>query len=146
MQSSKEQQEEIRKPSSRSMQRNRGKQQNGKDGNRLQCSCLENPRDRGACWAAVYGVAQSRTRLNRLSSSSSSIISSKSIHVVTKARFYTFLWLKNIPRCVYTTSSSINLCIDRYLCCFCILGIVDNTAINIRVHISFQISVFIFFI
>ena len=32
-------------------------------GNPLQCSCLENPRDRGACWAAVYGVAQSRTRL-----------------------------------------------------------------------------------
>ena len=40
------------------------------NGNPLQCSCLENPRDRGACWAAVYGVAQSRTRLNRLSSSS----------------------------------------------------------------------------
>ena len=39
-------------------------------GNPLQCSCLENPRDGGACWAAVYGVAQSRTRLKRLSSSS----------------------------------------------------------------------------
>ena len=34
--------------------------------NPLQCSCLENPRDGGACWAAVYGVAQSRTRLKRL--------------------------------------------------------------------------------
>ena len=34
------------------------------------CSCLENPRDGGACWAAIYGVAQSRTRLERLSSSS----------------------------------------------------------------------------
>ena len=33
------------------------------NGNTLQCSCLENPRDRGAWWAAVYGVAQSRTRL-----------------------------------------------------------------------------------
>ena len=40
--------------------------------NILQCSCLENPRDRGAWWAAIYGVAQSRTRLKRLSSSSSS--------------------------------------------------------------------------
>ena len=40
------------------------------NGNPLQCSCLENPRDRGAWWAAVYGVAQSRTRLKRLSSSS----------------------------------------------------------------------------
>ena len=33
------------------------------NGNPLQCSCLENPRDRGAWWAAIYGVAQSRTRL-----------------------------------------------------------------------------------
>ena len=40
-------------------------------GNPLQCSCLENPRDEGAWWAAVYGVTQSRTRLKRLSSSSS---------------------------------------------------------------------------
>ena len=38
----------------------------------LQCSCLQNPRDRGAWWAAVYGVAQSWTRLKRLSSSSRS--------------------------------------------------------------------------
>ena len=42
------------------------------NGNPLQCSCLENPRDRVAWLAAVYGVAQSRTRLKRLSSSSSS--------------------------------------------------------------------------
>ena len=42
------------------------------NGNPLQCSCLENPRDGGAWWAAVCGVAQSRTRLKRLSSSSSS--------------------------------------------------------------------------
>ena len=42
----------------------------GENGNPLQCSCLENPRDGGAWWAAVYGVAQSRTRLKRLSSSS----------------------------------------------------------------------------
>ena len=42
-----------------------------RNGNPLQCSCLENPRDRGACWAAVYGVAQSQTRLEPLSSSSS---------------------------------------------------------------------------
>ena len=40
------------------------------NGNPLQCSCLENPRDRGAWWAAVDGVAQSRTQLKRLSSSS----------------------------------------------------------------------------
>ena len=42
------------------------------NGNPLQCSCLENPRDGGAWWAAVYGVAHSLTRLTWLSSSSSS--------------------------------------------------------------------------
>ena len=41
------------------------------NGNPLQCSCLKNPRDGGAWWAAVYGVTQSRTRLKQLSSSSS---------------------------------------------------------------------------
>ena len=42
------------------------------NGNPLQCSCLEDPRDGGAWWAAVYGVAQSQTQLKQLSSSSSS--------------------------------------------------------------------------
>ena len=42
------------------------------NGNPLQCSCLENPRDGGAWWSAIYGVTQSRTQLKRLSSSSSS--------------------------------------------------------------------------
>ena len=41
------------------------------NGNPLQCSCLENPREWGAWWAAIYGVAQSGTRLKWLSSSSS---------------------------------------------------------------------------
>ena len=42
------------------------------NGNPLQCSCLENPREGGAWWAVVYGIAPSRTRLKQLSSSSSS--------------------------------------------------------------------------
>ena len=46
----------------------------GGNANPLQCSCLENPRDGGAWWTAVYGVAQSRTRLKRLRSSSNSIL------------------------------------------------------------------------
>ena len=41
------------------------------NGNPLQCSCLENPRDGAAWWAAVYGVTQGWTGLRRLSSSSS---------------------------------------------------------------------------
>ena len=54
------------------------------NGNPLQCSCLENPRGSGTWWAAVYGVAQSWTRLKRLSSSSS----------VTQELKCFFKWLK----------------------------------------------------
>ena len=43
------------------------------NGSPLQCSCLENPRDGGPWWAAVYGVAQSQTRLKQLSSSKGNI-------------------------------------------------------------------------
>ena len=53
------------------------------NGNPLQCSCLENPRDRGAWWAAVYGVAQSQTRLKRLSSSSSKELSDLTFAIST---------------------------------------------------------------
>ena len=47
----------------------------------MQCSCLENPRDGGAWWAAIYGVAESRTRLKQLSSSSSMYMLSCFSHV-----------------------------------------------------------------
>ena len=59
------------------------------NGNPLQCPCLENPRDREAWWAAIYGVAQSRTRLKQLSSSSSSSIIQHISYTVL--RF--FLWI-----------------------------------------------------
>ena len=51
------------------------------NGNPLQCSCLENPRDRGARWAAMYGVAQSRTRLKWLISSSTTGKPSLSVYL-----------------------------------------------------------------
>ena len=57
------------------------------NGNPLQCSCLENPRDGGAWWAAVYGVAQSWTRLKRLSSSSSTL------YVLQKSMCSLFYWV-----------------------------------------------------
>ena len=60
------------------------------NGNPLQCSCLENPRDRGVWWAAVYGIAKSQTRLKQLSSSSSS--TGKAIALA----IWTFSWLKFI--------------------------------------------------
>ena len=44
------------------------------NGNPLQCSCLENPRNGGVWWAAIYGVTQSQTQLKRLSSSSKYIL------------------------------------------------------------------------
>ena len=53
------------------------------NGNPLQCSCLENPRDGGAGWAAVCGVAQSWTRLKRLSSSSMSDTNLSTLHVLS---------------------------------------------------------------
>ena len=55
--------------------------------NPLQYSCLENPRDGVAWWADIYGVAQSQTRLKRLSSSSS-IISIMLIHIVAFDRIF----------------------------------------------------------
>ena len=74
------------------------------DGNPLQCSCLENPRDGGACWAAVYGVAQSRTWLKRLSSSSS-----KGTWALGSERafkdFYMWLWHNRLFQKVNSSSS-----------------------------------------
>ena len=67
------------------------------NGNPLQCSCLENPRDGGAWWAAIYGEAQSRTQLKRLSSSSSSRSKSCQIHSI-KIPF--FLDIKVNVQCI----------------------------------------------
>ena len=61
-----------------------------RNGNPLQCSCLENPRDGGAWWVAFYVVAQSRTQLKRLSSSSKDALKS-----MVKCRHYAifhYLW------------------------------------------------------
>ena len=67
-------------------------------GNPLQCSCLENPRDGRAWWAAVYGVAESWTWLKWLSSSSSKLLEIFSFFgiLVQKWKFYKVLG--NIPR------------------------------------------------
>ena len=61
------------------------------NGNPLQCSCLENPRDRGAWWAAVYGVAQSRIWPKRLSSSSSRLV----IAFLPRSKHLLISWLQS---------------------------------------------------
>ena len=63
------------------------------NGNPLQCSCLENPRDGGAWWAAVYGVAQSPTRLKRLSSSSSICLQSSVYFLLVNVLLQLCSWL-----------------------------------------------------
>ena len=69
----------------------------------LQCSCLENPRDGGAWWAAVYGVAQSSTQLKQLSNSSSSSHGMKShlsIHSCPKTHYFvSFPCLEAVSHC-----------------------------------------------
>ena len=65
------------------------------NGNPFQCSCLESPRDRGAWWAAVYGVVQSRTWLKWLSSSSSSSMPRGLFHSV-QSNLYCAEFLSNL--------------------------------------------------
>ena len=61
------------------------------NGNPLQCSCLENPRDGRAWWVAVYGVTHSRTRLKRLSSSSSRLV----IAFLPRSKHLLISWLQS---------------------------------------------------
>ena len=61
------------------------------NGTPLQCSCLENPRDGRAWWAAVYGVVQSRTRLKQLSSGSSRLV----ITFLPRSKLLLISWLQS---------------------------------------------------
>ena len=79
------------------------------NGNPLQCSCLENPRDRGAWWAAVYGVAQSRTRLKWLSSSSSSNKMCVYVCVPVSINMYLFIYNKDLTYMIMEVTSPQNL-------------------------------------
>ena len=87
------------------------------NGNPLQCSCLENPRDGGAWWAAVYGVAQSRTRLKWLSSSSSNI---KKGGKINETNLFQPFFLKKIFLdfvCMYTLLDFVYMCKNCYILC-----------------------------
>ena len=78
------------------------------NGNPLQCSCLENPRDVDAWWAAVYAVAESWTRLKSHSSSSSSsgftrISANDSVSCLLSGEFYSVVYM-----CIFCIHSSVN--------------------------------------
>ena len=101
------------------------------NGHSHQCSCLENPRDGRAWWAAVYGVAQSRTRLKRLSSSSSSSTyhsirnsSVGSSFVSVAGRFMIFFFPCKNCSCLHDSANFFPIKqLQFYLCCLHSCGI-----------------------
>ena len=105
------------------------------NGNPLQCSCLENPRDGGAWWAAVYGVAQSRARLKRLSSSSSSMC----LHILfLDSLFYcidlfVFAWANILASWLFFYRKSGNLILHILQICF-----LFSTALSILGALQFH--------
>ena len=102
------------------------------NGNPLQCSCLENLRDGGTWWAAIYGVAQSRTQLKQLSSSS---------NIKEFKWLVTFIYFRGIPAAAAAKSlqSSLTLCdpIDGLLPGFSVPGILQARTLE-WVAISFS--------
>ena len=80
------------------------------NGNPLQCSCLENPRDGGAWWAAIYGVAQSRTRLKRLSSSRLVVA------FLPRIKRLLMLWLQSPSAVILEPKNIKSVTVSPYIC------------------------------
>ena len=98
------------------------------NGNPLQCSCLENPRDGRAWWAAFYGVAQSWTQLKQLSSSSSSSRERSGVRLLS---MLSLRYLVNIKMEIYKNVISIlQLFIPKEISVDLLLNTTYNPLIN----------------
>ena len=86
------------------------------NGNPLQCSCPENPRDGGAWWAAVYGVTESRTRLKWRSSSSLPRAWWAAVYGVEQSR----TWLKRLSSSSSSSSSLPRIPTTSVCVCVCV--------------------------
>ena len=104
------------------------------NGNPLQCSCLENPRDGGAWWAAFYGVTQSQTRLMGLSSSSSKVMEREELlsTVLYNVRFYPSNAHKALCLCSFIHSFFLPILICRYI----FLPILTALAMSQKVEVN----------
>ena len=114
------------------------------NGNPLQCCCLENSRDRGAWWAAVYGVAQSRTRLKWLSSSSRVSPSSSVKNIISLMLVLTIWW----HLCVESSHMWLEECLlspvcslDKILLAFSLLHFVfqGQTCLLLQISLDFPL-------
>ena len=92
------------------------------NGNPLQCSCLENPSDGGAWWAAVYGVAQSRTRLKWLSSNLYYFLCSASFGLVhfSFSSFFKYNVIVLISSFLMCTFTAINFLLSTDIPAYCV--------------------------
>ena len=83
------------------------------NGTPLQCSCLENPRDGGAWWAAVYGVAQSRTRLSDLAAAAAAAAAYKKYSLGLEVLFHAFSsQIEGAESSLFISSTHISIAID----------------------------------
>ena len=107
------------------------------NGNPLKCSCLENPRDGGAWWAAVYGVAQSRTRLKQLSGGSSMLLISDDIPCALDM-YSTFFGCNVLKISTKSKSSTVSFRISVALLIFCL----EDLSIDVSGVLKHPIIVF----
>ena len=113
------------------------------NGNPLQCSCLENPRDGGAWWAVISGVTQSRTRLKRLSSSSSSSSDITDEKLYSLAHPYSFYLATDFisPSCLllqHLVDTSVNNANSATV-------IMSSRIMHVHSVLKFKLSCFVFF-